>query len=304
DRLGIDLGALVILGAGALELRVVALRGLELGGEGEFGVALDLGIQLGGLDVFILPLQAIGELHAHLGGVLAIGIFLHVVLRVFHPLIFERRILRTALLPSAMREAELHVRSPLRVAAAARRDLAQHRLDLVVALLPQIDVDGELVGLGIFSAGARLGIVLGRVGLILAREQDRGEQPFLERIARVAEFLDYVGWKPGRRRYIDRPSFLVVFLGLHRVDDLLVIGGLLGGVAGGSFGAEQGLQLKHELAGPGLRAATNRKHLRGLVSLAHLGVGRGESLARRGVLLRAAAVIHYFLEVGDRVVVF
>jgi len=83
-----------------------------------------------------------------------------------------------------------------------------------------------------------------------------------------------------------------------------VIRGLLGWIAGGPFGAEQGLQLKHELAGPGFRATTNRKHLRGLVSLAHLGVSRGESLARGGVLLRAGAVIHYFLEVGDRVVVF
>ena len=42
----------------------------------------------------------------------------------------------------------------------------------------------------------------------------------------------------------------------------------------------------------------------GLLGIAHLGVSRGKSLARRGVLLRAAAVIHYFLEVGDRVVVF
>src|SRR5258708_24737645 len=101
----------------------------------------------------------------------AIWIFLQIILGVFHPLTFERRILLTALLPSVVREAVLQKQGLGRVTATTGRNLGEHVLDQVVALLALVDLSGEPASLGIFSAVARLGIVLGRTGLILAREQ-------------------------------------------------------------------------------------------------------------------------------------
>src|ERR1700722_810913 len=137
---------------------------------------------------------------------------LQVFLGVLHPLIFKRRIFLTALLPSIVIEAVLQKFGLGSVAAALTCDLFEHPLNQIEAFLALINIGGEPASLGIFSAVAGLGIILGGAGLVLAREQNCGEQPLLKRIARAAEFLDRVARELGRRGYIDRPSFFVVLL--------------------------------------------------------------------------------------------
>src|SRR5580704_14274048 len=163
ELLGIDLRRLVVLflsgGVRTNELLVVTLGGL------------DLGIQLGGSDEIALLLQALGQRDLQLGGMITTWTFLQIVVRVFHPLTFERGILLTALLPSVMIEAVFQKIGLGRVAAA---NLSEHLLDQVIALLSLIDLGGEPACLWIFSAVACLGIVLCRAGFILAREQNCG----------------------------------------------------------------------------------------------------------------------------------
>src|SRR5580704_15539629 len=175
ELLGIDLRRLVVLflsgGVRTNELLVVTLGSLELGGEGELWVTLDLGIQLGGSDEIALLLQALGKRDLQLGGMITTWTFLQIVVGVFHPLTFERGILLTALLPSVMIEAVFQKIGLGRVAAA---NLSEHLLDQVIALLSLIDLGGEPACLWIFSAVACLGIVLCRAGFILAREQNCG----------------------------------------------------------------------------------------------------------------------------------